>query len=295
VNNLPVPDKSLIANCAFPQLLIADDDPGIVRFLAKRCSAMGFRVQTTVNGLNALLLAARIRPDVLIVDINMPEVDGLTVSDRLMQSDNKPCGIIVMTASAYPESAQRCERIGAHYVRKGIDLWNDVRSALVEIFPDTPFEDDKTIEAPRLEFERTRVLLIDGHRDAGRFLSTKLTTFGVDTLIARDVSEGLKIAIGSEPTVIILELPMLLGDPYYLVSSLRANPKTARTPVFVTSAHPIDDTTKAHLRRDILGHPGVMHFIVKSPTFEELFTALQQFCAFSTGPGEEDIRAVSAK
>jgi CheY-like chemotaxis protein len=294
MTNLSAPDKSSIANGAFPQLLIADDDPGIVRFLATQCFAMGFRVQTTVNGLNALLLAARISPDVLIVDINTPEVDGLTVSDRLMHSDKKPGGMIVITASWDPDSVERCKRNGAHYVRKGVDLWNGVRSALVAMFPDMSFEDAGAIGASRPGLGRMRVLLIDGYRGAGEVLCSGLNRHCVETLIAIDASEGLRIAISSEPTVIILEVPMLSGDPSYLISQLRSNPKTECIPVFVTSQRPLDETTKANLRRGIRGRPGATQFFVRSPAYEDLFAALQQFCAFSTRPGAEDFPARSA-
>jgi len=288
-------EKSSNENSAIPRLLIADDDPGIVRFLSTRCSAMGFQVQTTANGLNALLLAARNRPDVLIVDIHMPQVDGLSVSDRLMHSDKRPCGLIVITASFDPDNAQHCRKIGAHYVRKGIDLWNGVHAALVEIFPDLSFENAVTIGASRPELERTRILLIDGYRGAGQFLCGRLNKYCIETLIAIDASEGLRIALSSEPTVIILEVPMLSGDPYYLIAQLRSSGKTDRTPIFVTSQRPLDETTKANLRREVLGHPGALHFFVRTPAYEDLFVALQQFCAFSKDQGVEDIPEMPAK
>jgi CheY-like chemotaxis protein len=117
----------------------------------------------------------------------------------------------------------------------------------------------------------------------------------VETLIAIDASEGLRIAIGSEPTVIILEVPMLSGDPYYLISQLRNNPRTDHTPVFVTSQRPLDETTKANLRREILGHPGATHFFVRSPAYDDLFAALQKFCAFSTERGAQEFPAMPEK
>ncbi len=62
------------ASIRVPKILIADDDRGIARFLATRCAKMGFEVQTAANGLQALIMARQNHPDVLIVDINMPEL-----------------------------------------------------------------------------------------------------------------------------------------------------------------------------------------------------------------------------
>src|SRR5450432_1855270 len=62
-----------------PKMLIADDDPLIVRLLADHCTRMGFDVDTACNGIQAFLRICRTKPDILVIDINMPEVDGLSV------------------------------------------------------------------------------------------------------------------------------------------------------------------------------------------------------------------------
>ena len=67
-----------------PRILIADDDPSIVDLLADRCARMGFVVETASNGIQALLKARRNAPAVLIIDVNMPGVDGLSVCTRLL-------------------------------------------------------------------------------------------------------------------------------------------------------------------------------------------------------------------
>ena len=69
-----------------PKMLIADDDPDILRLLAERCKALGFEVETARNGIKALIVARRSHPDILILDVNMPEADGLSVCVRLLES-----------------------------------------------------------------------------------------------------------------------------------------------------------------------------------------------------------------
>ncbi len=120
------------ANTEAPKVMIADDDPGILRFLAKRCAKMGFEVQTANNGLHAL--TGFTRPDVLITDINMPDLDGISLAGHFLNRD-RTLKIIVITATSYADSAARCEGLGAYYVRKGAGFWDGVRSALLELFP----------------------------------------------------------------------------------------------------------------------------------------------------------------
>lgn len=77
-----------------PKMLIADDDPTVVRALADRCTRMGFDVETATNGMQAMLKASRSKPDILLVDVSMPEVDGFSVCAHLLDPTRKtaPCG-----------------------------------------------------------------------------------------------------------------------------------------------------------------------------------------------------------
>ena len=87
-----------------PRILIADDDPSIVRLLADHCARMGFDVDTASNGIQALLKASRTKPDTLVIDVNMPEVDGLSVCAHLLDPDRAPINVIVMTGSRNPDT-----------------------------------------------------------------------------------------------------------------------------------------------------------------------------------------------
>ena len=274
------------------KVLIADDDPGIQRFLAKKCAQIGLEAQTTSNGLNAVVLAGRIHPDVFILDINMPEVDGLAVCSRLLQAKNKPLGIIVITAAPGIEAAERCGSIGAHYVRKGAALWEGVHAALIKICPALARQGGQEMSsAPPVAWRLPRVLLVGGRREVGRLSSRRLAKLGVEPLLASDTAQGLKLALSEEPSVVILDFPTFEGDPYYFIAKLRSSPKTDKTPIFVASPRPLDQVTQANLRREILGRPGATHFFGDLWTSQEVFTALGQYCGFSTGSERNSLRS----
>jgi|SRR5450631_897992 CheY-like chemotaxis protein len=94
-----------------PRMLIADDDPSIVRLLADHCARMGFDVETASNGIQALLKAGRLKPDILVVDVNMPEVDGLSVCAHLLGPDRAPVNVIVITGSRDPDTHREMRRL----------------------------------------------------------------------------------------------------------------------------------------------------------------------------------------
>jgi DNA-binding NtrC family response regulator len=60
------------------KILIADDDPNLRKVLTIELSGEGFEIQATDSGLRALELIAKDEPDVMILDLNMPGLSGLS-------------------------------------------------------------------------------------------------------------------------------------------------------------------------------------------------------------------------
>ena len=265
-----------------PKMLIADDDPAIVRLLADRCMKMGFAVETAANGMQMLIKARRSHPDIMIVDVNMPEMDGLSVCSRLLDPGSKPVEVVVVTGSSDPETAERCESLGLFYGRKGPEFWKNIEAALTEIYPNMAGRiGEQEMQSTGAEVhERPRVLVVDDDPAIQQFLASRLGKFGVDTLYASDAVHGFRIACKARPSVIITDNFMPNGDAQYLLYRLRSTPATENIPVFVMSGRPLDEMTVQILKRDICGRPGAAQIFKKSFDTDELFGALQKFCSF---------------
>jgi len=265
-----------------PKVLIADDDPAIVRLLADRCVKMGFKVETATNGMQLLIKARRSQPDILIVDVNMPELDGLSVCTRLLDPGSKPLEVVVVTGSTDPETAERRESLGMFYGRKGPDFWNSVEGALTEIYPGLASK-IRALESQAIEADvpqRPRVLVVDDDPDIETFLATRFGKFGIDTLYAPDAVQGFRAACRDKPSVIITDNYMPDGDAQYLLYRLRSSSLTENIPVFVISARKLSELTEQTLRRSIGGRPGAARIFTKSFDTDELFNALKKFCGF---------------
>lgn len=269
------------ANAA-PKMLIADDDPAIVRFLSDRCVKMGFGIETANNGIQLLMKARRNPPDVLIVDVNMPGLNGLSVCKRLLDPLGKPFDVIVITGSPDPETIERCESLGMFYARKGPDFTSGVDTALSEIYPAMSLKIEQvSAHEPNTEMQgRSRVLVVDDDPDMEVFLSSRLAKYGVDTLYAPNAVQGYRVACKEEPSAIICDYYMPGGDAFYLLWRLRTTPATERIPVFVISGRKIDEVAESNLRREICSLPGAARIFRKSVETEELFSALKQVCGF---------------
>ena len=77
-------------------ILIVDDDPAIVSFVRRGLAYEGYTVNTAGDGAEALAKAREREPDLVILDVMMPGIDGIEVSQRLRQGSDVP--ILMLSA-----------------------------------------------------------------------------------------------------------------------------------------------------------------------------------------------------
>jgi CheY-like chemotaxis protein len=244
---------------------------------------MGFDVDTASNGVQALLKASRTKPEIIIIDVNMPEVDGLSACAYLLGPDRAPVNVIVITGSRSLENLERCEGFGAYYARKGPNFWSDLESALAEIHPrmaDGILQSSMPELAAPVIRQRPCVLLVDDDSDVNLLLSSRLGKCGIDLAYAQDAQQGFRMARQDEPVVIVTDYFMPNGDAQYLLSRLRTTEATSNIPVIVLSGRQLNEATVQDLKRSIGGRPGAVDILRKSADTSVLFETLQKFCGF---------------
>ena len=77
-------------------VLVVDDEKNIVQLARLYLNKEGYEVESAYDGLEALKMAKSVRPDLIILDLMMPEMDGLEVCRELRKTSNVP--IIMLTA-----------------------------------------------------------------------------------------------------------------------------------------------------------------------------------------------------
>lgn len=111
--------------------LLIEDDADIRELLCARVQRLGFDVETASTGAEGLLLAVDLRPDLVIIDIGLPDIDGWGVIDQLAEDDRTSTIPVIIASVADPiEDASRTVR--AHLVKpiKRGALEDAVREAL---------------------------------------------------------------------------------------------------------------------------------------------------------------------
>ena len=249
--------------------LIADDDPIVVHALADRCKSLGMRVDTCGDGLRALLAIAKKAPDILILDLHLPDVDGFRVVERLADPKFAPLPVVLLTASSDQTSIDRCEALGALYLHKGAGALDELEDLMRNVFQEGG--EEKAVNPAEASVPpRTRVLLVDDDPLVLRMLASGLQQHGLEVLTALNGMQGFWLVLKNHPDIVVTDYNMLEGSGHYLLSRIKSTPSTQRTPVIVFSARAMTDGQRSELQRDLRGRGNAAAFLIKPITPDSL-------------------------
>ncbi len=132
------------------RLLVVDDEPNIRELLSASLRYAGFEVATAADGQQALALADSFRPDLLVLDVMMPGMDGFGVVRRLRQSGRHTPVLFLTARDAAEDKVSGLTLGGDDYVTKPFSL-DEVLARIRAVLRRTAVA-AKTAEAPRLTF-----------------------------------------------------------------------------------------------------------------------------------------------
>jgi len=120
-----------------PRILIVDDEPDVLELVDFKLSGEGFEVLRAANGLEALSRARCESPQVIVLDVMLPDLDGLMVCEILRaQPSTRDVPVVILSALDRPVAGSRKAQVRVfHWLKKGSDfdaLGNYVRDALEE-------------------------------------------------------------------------------------------------------------------------------------------------------------------
>jgi DNA-binding response OmpR family regulator len=105
-------------------ILIVDDDEDFLQTLTVRMRTAGYKAFVAADGMQAVMMAQRHNPDLVVLDMRMPAGDGLSVMDKLSRS-TKTMNIPVIVVTAYDDDATKQQVMGlgaVNYLRKPFEV-----------------------------------------------------------------------------------------------------------------------------------------------------------------------------
>jgi DNA-binding response OmpR family regulator len=118
-----------------PHILVLEDDPSVQMLMKKQLTAHGYKVTTASDGLDGLMKLEAVKPDLIICDVMMPNLDGIEFVKAVKgHGDTQRIPVIFLTAKTDPRSMIDGINVGARfYVTKPFaidDLLSKVTRAL---------------------------------------------------------------------------------------------------------------------------------------------------------------------
>jgi len=111
------------------KILVIEDDPSVLRFLEHTLQREGYQVLTATNGLSGIRMARSEMPDLLVLDIMLPGIDGFEVCHRLRaEPATAKLPILILSAKAQEADKVTALQVGADdYLTKPVNL-SDITS-----------------------------------------------------------------------------------------------------------------------------------------------------------------------
>lgn len=104
-----------------PRVLIVDDDPDLLALMAETLDLEGYQVDSASNGARALDAVEKGMPDLILLDMKMPVMDGKEFTRRFRLTHDHEAPIVVVTAAA--DARKSADEIGANgFIGKPFDL-----------------------------------------------------------------------------------------------------------------------------------------------------------------------------
>ncbi len=266
-------------------VFVADDDLMGVQALEIRLKSTGLRVATATNGVTALVMILKLRPDLVIIDVGMPGADGMRVCERLREK-HFDAPIIVYTGNGGEDIVRRCGELDAHHALKGSVSWESLRPVIAELLnasseqagaPPKPAAAEPRPAAPP---GASKVLAVDDDRRVCQAIAIRLGKLGIQVLTAGSGPEGFGIALKERPDAIITDYFMPGGGGDYFLHRLRSASATKQTPVIIlTGGRSLDGRRDYALERELCSRSGSVGFLNKPLDFNLLLAELRRHMA----------------
>jgi signal transduction histidine kinase/DNA-binding response OmpR family regulator len=233
-----VPGRVPAFSAGKPGVLVIEDDPSAAELLRVYLEGAGFDVAVTASGEEGLRWARDLHPGAILLDILLPDTDGWDVLQRLKRNDVTR-SIPVLVVSVVDDRSLGMALGAVDYFVKPI-----AREPLLEALGRLTF-------TTKVKSRTVDVLVIDPDAAAHERYRAVLEPEGFRVSGATDGEAGRRMATETGPDLILLDL--LQAEGFDLVSRLKADPATARIPIWATTPGELAPSDKERLNGNVIG------------------------------------------
>ncbi|WP_416356920.1 response regulator [Aureimonas phyllosphaerae] len=211
-------------------VLAIDDDPHARELVTRFLMREGFSVRTAADGLSGLEMARLLKPDVILLDVTMPKMDGWAVLTEL-KGDPEVSAIPVVMITIIDEHSLGYALGAADYLLKPVE-WNRLKAVL-----DRFRTSDNGL-----------ILAVDDDEDGLHRTATMLEREGLKVITALNGREALARMETERPSLILLDLVMPEMDGFAFIKAMRERADWREIPVVVLTSKDLNADEKRFLQ-----------------------------------------------
>ena len=226
----PIVQTNQVNNPQGKTILVIDDDSAAGDLIKKSFVPQGFNVISTTQPEEGLNLAKQYKPDLIILDIIMPRIDGWNILNQIKE-DNELAAIPVIISSFVDDKKLGYSLGASEYLVKPVSA-----------------EKIKSVLSKYLSTQSSGYILIVDDESINRdILHSQLGKMDVDIKEANNGINALELVKQSIPSLILLDLMMPEMDGFQFIEELRKNPQWKDIPVVVITAKDLTSKDRQRL------------------------------------------------
>lgn len=250
------------------RILLVEDNRATVEVMQQELEMLGYEATVARNGLEAVELAASQLPDLIIMDIALPKMDGLQAASQI-RSNPKTKGIPILaaTAKALPEDRKRCLDAGCDdYLAKPF-THSELNASIVGLL-----KRKSGVVSPHGAPSMKKILIIDDNIEFSNLVRSKLQETGrYEVRVENNGLPGIETARAFKPDLILLDVVMPDMDGPEVAEKIQEDNTIANVPIVFLTSIVNEEEVKSHS-----GVIGGRRFIAKTQKIQNIVSYVDQ-------------------
>lgn len=235
------------------RILIVEDNAANLELMVYLLNASGYDITSAGNGKEGLAAARENSPDLVVCDVQMPEMNGYELVKALKSDDElRTIPVVAVTAFAMVGDDEKALAAGFDaYISKPIDpeqflsriagllAAGQHSAAALQVPPTGPAEAGAGERRPR-------ILVVDNVQANLNLAQAIFGYAGYDTLVTSDATEALAMARERQPDLILSDVCMPVTSGYDLIAAVKADARLRHIPFLFLTSTAITDAERAH-------------------------------------------------
>lgn len=216
-----------------PLVLVCDDDASVRSVVKAMLERQGYRVLTVASGQEAVEQAVAQQPDVVLLNLNMPEMDGWETLAVLKQQPDTQAIPVIILSGLLPDARET--------PYQGVNDWI--------VKPPSPKRLHQALERALAGQNQTlKALVVEDDLDLAQVLTTMFARHRLDTFHAQTGREAIQVSQQVLPDLLVLDLGLPEQDGFAVVDWLRQHNRLCQVPLIVYTARELDEPDRQRLR-----------------------------------------------